>query len=319
MQNLLLLSTGSKVGLTRIAHRSCHKRGIALHGIDCDSNVPTKPFVDVFHRIEEEDWLPSVLEYCRNNNIGLVIPTRHSDLSRLARGIQQFSDIGVNVALSSPKTIDICIGKLNTHAFLTRNGFPTPDTLPFTPGETEELSSRLPLIVKPAQGSGSHDIQIVESIEGLRSLSQSGTHIAQSLAKGDEYTINVYISSKGKCLCAIPHRRVVVEGGESVQAITVRKPQLMELGHAIAEALPGARGPLNIQAFLDSKTGEVQVIEINPRLGGGFPLVDRAKGCFIEWLIQEALENKDLPPLSDWTSGLRMMRYRDAIFDFPDL
>jgi len=278
MRNILLLSTGSKVGLTRIVKRACHKRGATLHGIDRDSSVPTTHFVDAFQAIKGENWLHSVLDYCRNHNIGLVIPTRHSDLSTLIRGIRQFSDTGIRVALSSPETIDICINKISTHDFLVKNGYPTPNTLPFIPENTSELGSLLPLVVKPARGSGSRDIHIVESLPELPSVHQSGSHIAQSIAKGYEYTINVYVSRNGKCLCSIPHRRVVVDGGESVQAITEKNPQLMALGHSIAEALPGARGPLNIQAFFDPETGEAQVIEINPRLGGGFPLVDRAKG-----------------------------------------
>ena len=99
--------------------------------------------------------------------------------------------------------------------------------------------------------------------------------------------------------------------------ITERNEALVRLAHSISEALPIAWGLLNFQAFYDPKTNEAQIIEINPRVGGGFPLSHRSKGHYIEWLLQEFFDQCLLLPLANWTDKLRMLRYRDAIFDFP--
>jgi len=219
--------------------------------------------------------------------------------------------------MSSPQTIDTCIDKYSTCRFLQENGLPCPVTFLLNRDTIDSLKNNFPLVIKPVKGSGSSGVRVVNGASEITSVELSGGHIAQAVANGIEYTINVYVSNKGECICAIPHRRVIVESGESVQAITERIPTLVELAQSVSTALPGAWGPLNIQAFYDPKSDTAKIIEINPRVGGGFPLADQAKGNFMEWLVQEALENRQLRPFSNWTNGLRMMRYREAIFDFP--
>lgn len=318
MRNVLLLSSGSKVSVARIAARSTKKRGISLHALDRSANVPTIHFVDFFKAIDDENWINPLFQYCIEKKIGLIIPSRHGDLIPLAQEKHRFSNQNIHIGISSLESIKLCIDKYSTYKFLTQNGFPTPKTIPLPIDSLELLVPQLPLVLKPIRGSASKGIRIVNNISEItRRYSNSDNYIAQSLAHGSEYTINVYVSKNGKCLCAIPHKRVIVDGGESVQAITERNPTLINLATQVASALPGAWGPLNIQAFYDSSSDSAQIIEINPRIGGGFPLADEAKGQYIEWLIQESLENRDLKPLKSWTSGLRMMRYRDAIFDHP--
>lgn len=317
MQNVLLLSSGSKVSLARIVARSCRKRGITLHATDKDENVPTSHFVDSFHVIKQENWQSDLSKYCLNQRIGLIIPSRHADLLELAKESNSFSNQGTRVGISSLQTITTCIDKYSTFEFLEKNGIPTPKTFFLNRDTIESIENEFPLVVKPVRGSGSSGVRFANCVSEITSAELSGAHIAQIPAKGREYTINIYVSKKGECISAIPHRRVFVESGESVQAITERIPRLEELAQSVSSVLPGAWGPLNIQAFYDAETDTAQVVEINPRVGGGFPLADQAKGYFMEWLIQEALENRKLEPFSSWTSGLRMMRYRDSVFDFP--
>ncbi len=317
MQNVLLLSSGSKVTLAQIVARSCKKRGITLHATDKDENVPTSHFVDSFQAIKQEHWPSRLLKYCLDHNVGLIIPSRHADLQELAQESENFSNQGIQIGISSLDTIDLCIDKYSTYQFLQKNGLPSPDTFLLGHDSIKSLKNDCSLFIKPAKGSGSSGVRLVNSVSEITTAELSGDHIAQAVAKGIEYTINVYVSNKGECICAIPHRRVIVDGGESVQAITERIPTLVKLAQSISTALPGAWGPLNIQAFYEPKSDTAKVIEINPRVGGGFSLADQAKGTFMEWLIQEALENRQLKPFSNWTNGLRMMRYRDAIFDFP--
>jgi len=317
MTNFLLLSPGSKVALARIAARSARKRGATLHAVDSQSNLPTRLVVDRFQVIEESPSVDRLLDYCLANKIGLVIPTRHSDLSPLAEARNQFEENGVSVAISSKNTVSICTDKLKTFEFLERHAFPTPFSFPLDPSSIDVAKASLPFIAKPIRGSGSSGVHIVERIDQVSDLSRSGGYMGQRIAQGVEYTINSYLSRDGTCICSIPHQRIAVQNGESVQATTARIPALLDLSRSIGSALEGARGPINIQVFYQEDSGSLEVIEINPRLGGGFPLADKAGGRFIEWLVQEYIDQQELKPFSQWTDGLRMMRYRDAFFDFP--
>lgn len=317
MRNVLLLSSGSKVALARIVAESTHKRGAILHAVDSSENVPTSHFVDSFQSFDFENEIESLIPFCQEAEIGLIIPTRHDNLLPLARSRAAFEQAGIALAISSLETIELCVDKRQTAAFLEDNGFPAPRTFTSENYNRNQLSENLPLISKPVTGSSSEGIQIIRKKDDLPDNPLPSKTVFQTIAPGDEYTINVYVAKSGKCLCAIPHKRLIVNSGESVQAITERNQTLIELAHSITEALPGAWGLLNIQAFHDPNTGKAEVIEINPRVGGGFPLAHQAKGRYIEWLLQETFDQRTLEPFSAWTDKLRMMRYRDAIFDFP--
>tara|TARA_B110000467_G_C18306656_1_gene475143 strand:+ start:20 stop:1015 length:996 start_codon:yes stop_codon:yes gene_type:complete len=317
MRNVLLLSSGSKVALARIVAESTHKRGAILHAVDSSENVPTSHFVDSFQSFDFENEIESLIPFCQEAKIGLIIPSRHKNLLPLAKSKNAFVQAGITLAISSLETIELCVDKRQTAVFLENNRFPAPKTFLSENIDQDQLFQNLPLISKPATGSSSEGIQFLRKIEDLSSGDIAPNTIFQTLASGDEYTISVYIAKSGKCLCAIPHKRLIINSGESVQAITERNETLIQLAYSVAEALPKAWGLLNIQAFYDPETGNTQVIEINPRVGGGFPLAHQAKGHYIEWLLQEVFENHPLEPFSDWTDNLRMMRYRDAIFDFP--
>lgn len=317
MTNLLLVSPGSKVAVARIAARSARMRGLTLYAVDSHSNAPTRHIADRFQTMDETAWNRSLLDYCLANKIGLVIPTRHSDLEPMAKMRSQFEENGVSIAVSSETAISICIDKLNTYEFLQSHDFPTPYSFALNSNSVEVAENRLPFIAKPIRGSASVGVHVVERIDQAPNLVRSGEYMGQKIASGSEYTINSYLSRDGTSICSIPHKRIAVQNGESVQATTARIPALLDLSQSISSALPGARGPINIQAFYQEETGKLEVIEINPRLGGGFPLADKAGGRFIEWLVQEYIEKRELKPFSQWTDGLRMMRYRDAFFDFP--
>jgi carbamoyl-phosphate synthase large subunit len=132
------------------------------------------------------------------------------------------------------------------------------------------------------------------------------------MARGREFTINVYVNSDGKCVCAVPHWRLETRAGEVSKGITVKDRRLMDLAAQVAEALPGARGPLNIQCFLDTD-GTIAIIEINARFGGGYPLAHHAGARFTEWLLHEQ-EGRAVGPYDGWNDDLAMLRYDEAVF-----
>ena len=66
------------------------------------------------------------------------------------------------------------------------------------------------------------------------------------------------------------------------------------------------------QVIFDAARGP-QIIEINARFGGGYPLADRAGGTFARWLLEECA---DLPSSAhnEWREGVTMLRYDAAVF-----
>ena len=87
----------------------------------------------------------------------------------------------------------------------------------------------------------------------------------------------------------------------------------MELARNIVENLPGAYGALNVQCF-STGDGELKIIEINARFGGGYPLAHHAGAPITRWLIEEILGREPQDRFDDWEDGLTMLRYDGAAF-----
>lgn len=98
---------------------------------------------------------------------------------------------------------------------------------------------------------------------GFPTVRQS-SYIVQELARGREFTVNLFVNRHGRCVCAVPHWRIELRAGEVSKGLTVKDERLMDLGRRVVEALPDARGAMNIQCFLD-EDGRIAIIEINAR------------------------------------------------------
>ncbi|MCP4675124.1 MAG: ATP-grasp domain-containing protein [Deltaproteobacteria bacterium] len=281
----------------------------AFHMADRSIQVP---------RCTDEDFVPRMLDICRENAVSLVIPTIDTELCVLSANKKKFEDIGTIVAISSPDTIAISSDKDSTHKWLVDGGFPTvkqvmsDELLREGKDSCGELS--FPLLVKPLTGSASIGVTTVKDKVQLEAATEGDVYIAQTIAAGVEYTVDVFVNSYGKALCAVPRKRLEVRAGEVSKGMTVRSEDLQDLARRIAQALPGAFGILNIQIFLDKETGEMNVIEINPRFGGGFPLAWKAGADYPCWLIQEVLGRECGASWGGWRDRLVMLRYDDAVF-----
>jgi carbamoyl-phosphate synthase large subunit len=138
--------------------------------------------------------------------------------------------------------------------------------------------------------------------------------VVESVAPGVEFTVDVLVDSAGRVRCAVPRRRLETRGGEVSKAVTVRSATLIELVTELTSALPGAFGALNVQLFADVDCGHPEVIEINPRFGGGFPLSYSAGADFPRWLLEDVLDLPSSATADEWSDGVVMLRYDDAVF-----
>lgn len=316
--NILVSSAGRRVGLLACIRDSVAKRGAdaAVLTIDSGSSAPAmfvSESASKVPRCTDPDFLEAVLRLCTEHRIALLIPTIDTELPVYAAARDKFAEIGVTACISSSSAVEICSNKVGTHEWLLANGFPTVRQTGLRSALLHPSDWPLPLIAKPYNGSASLGVRRIQTrLEFEAMVDMSSECIVQEIASGREFTINVYVNQSGECICAVPHWRMEVRAGEVSKGVTVKNRRLMDLARAVAEALPGAYGPLNIQCFMDD-SGTTRIIEVNARFGGGYPLAHRAGGRFTDWLLDE-LEGKRLSYFDDWTDDLAMLRYDEAVF-----
>jgi carbamoyl-phosphate synthase large subunit len=280
----------------------------------------------VVPRVTDPALEPMLLDLCERHGVDLVVPTTDREMPFWVGARDRFAAIGTTVALSGAEVIAIASDKQRTHDWLTGNGFPTVRQARPAEALADPAAWPLPLMAKPRFGSASEGVGLVRTRQHLElvaardeALSDGtpGDMVVQTVATGVEHTIDVLVDRSGLCLCAVPRRRLEVRGGEVSKALTVRSAELIELAHGMCKALPEPYGVLNFQVFADEATGDLAVIEINPRFGGGFPLSHRAGADYPRWLLQDlrGLPTPGAAAAADaWQDGLAMLRYDAAVF-----
>jgi carbamoyl-phosphate synthase large subunit len=244
----------------------------------------------------------------------LVVPTIDLELAAWASVRDAWYERdGMTIAVSSPKVIEIAADKAETNGWLRDNGFPATHQLPQEHFRRPGSGQSFPVVVKPRRGSSSNGMTVARDLDMLEAVA-TPDDVIEAVAPGTEYTIDVLVGRDGRTRCAVPRRRVEVRGGEVSKAVVERRGDLMALANDIGDALPGAYGVLNIQVMCDDETDGCQVIEINPRFGGGFPLTSVAGGRFPVWLIEEIFGLPSSQPGAVWKDGLAMLRYDDAVY-----
>lgn len=315
--NFLVSSAGRRGELVNILRSTINDLGAtgSVYAIDRSPLTAAGNLADelaLVPRATDDDFIPRVLGLAQDWQVDHLIPTIDTELPAYAANHAAFASIGTSVWVSSSETIQIAMDKRLTNCWLRQQGFPCADQ--WEPRDAQKLAaSAFPLIAKPANGSSSIGITKVNSREDLRALDPSFDYVVESIAEGHEFTVDVLVPRAGECAAAVPRRRLETRGGEVSKGMTVADGEVAELASAVAERLPGAFGILNIQIMKDPGSGSMSVIEINARIGGGFPLTFASGAGMIAWMV-ETLHG--ITPTSSllWRPGELMLRYDQGVY-----
>jgi carbamoyl-phosphate synthase large subunit len=136
------------------------------------------------------------------------------------------------------------------------------------------------LIVKPEFGRGGKGIfRTRDAMTAIR-LRESGNYLVQEFIDGMEYTVDVLTDMGGGFLFAVPRMRIAAKGVSIIGQVSMDE-EIIDLAKQIVK-LFAFRGPINIQVIRERETGDLFVIELNPRLSGscmftvmaGFDILD---------------------------------------------
>ncbi|MBT9315652.1 ATP-grasp domain-containing protein [Leptothoe spongobia] len=317
--NLLFTSAGRRVSLIRNFKTSMEKLNIRGNIITADRKKDASAcFVSDYSEqvppVSDPTYIDVLLKICRDYEITLLIPLIDPELSLLSRHSKPFEDIGIKLLVSSPEVNKICINKRVTYDFFKSNHISTPQLYSLEELSKENNRISYPLIIKPANGSCSINVNKVHNFKELIFfLHHTQNPIIQEYISGEEYTLDILVDFEGKAKVVVPRLRMETRAGESSKGITVKNSALIEAGKKVAESLPGAIGCITAQCFL-TKEGDIKFIEINPRFGGGFPLSYHAGADFPGWILAMAQGQELQVSIDEWKDGIVMLRFDDAIF-----
>ena len=311
--NVMFTCIGRRVSLLNAFRASAKKLGITGHFIGtemselssafycCDKSFLVKP---ITHR----DYLKQLLDIVKSEKVKLLVPTVDLDLKLLAQNHDKFDKLGCCVLISSPEVIDICQDKRKTYRFLSKNGFGTPVTMSARKAVSDR-SLKFPCFLKPWDGYASRGTAIVRNRRELEFYAKKIPNcIVQHFSEGDEYTCDVYVDFAGTIRCVVPRKRLEVRSGEVSKAQIVKNPKIMETATKVVETLGAGPGVITLQ-LIENSSKKFQIIEINPRFGGGAPLSIKAGANFPKWILQELTGKNPRIKFDGFKDNLRMLRY----------
>jgi carbamoyl-phosphate synthase large subunit len=319
---VLISSAGRRVELLRGFRRALEAVGAPDRVLATDCSWYSSAFHDadeafLVPRLDDPEFAPRLLELCLKHDVDMLVPTIDTELPVWVAHRDQFAEIGTTIALSDGDVVAIAADKQRTQDWLVAHGFPTVEQTTPAAALADPDVWTFPLMAKPRFGSAGLGVGLVRDGQELALVARRGHElgeiIVQRVAPGVEHTIDVLSDRTGRCVCAVPRRRIEVRAGEVSKGVTVRSAALEDLAARMCEALPGAYGALNVQMFVDD-ADDLAVIEINARYGGGFPLSLAAGADFPRWMLEELRGLPSTAAPDGWRAGLVMLRYDAAVF-----
>ncbi|HET9807876.1 MAG TPA: ATP-grasp domain-containing protein [Nitrososphaeraceae archaeon] len=307
--NVLIPGAGGPAGINTIKSL----RLVSFKGkiISTDSNYLSAGFFlsDLYYvipRYDNEFFIDNLLRVIKEQNIKVLMPSSGFDIYGYSDNYNLIREYGAIPIVSRRKVLEICRDKLLSYQFLSKK-FP----FAFTTEYPEKIDT-FPIIAKPRFGKGSSNIILIENKLELEFVMRKFENmIFQEYLPGTEYTVDVLSDLTEKPIMAIPRIRIDTKAGISVKGKIVRNSMIENLCINTAETL-GIRGPSCIQ-LKESNNGELKIIEINPRFGGGTIFTTLAGANFPAMILELVSNNNNNNLVIPEVSEITVLRYFEEI------
>ncbi len=315
--NILLTSVGRRAYMVKYFKDVLQGNG-EVHVCNSDDKTVAFHYADksiVSPLIYDDNYLPFLLNYCKENKIDILISLFDIDLLVLAKNKAKFAEIGTKVIVSEPELVEICNDKWKTYLFLKENGFKTPKTYlslqrVLLALDSGELS--YPIIVKPRFGCGSIAMSVAEDEMALlyyfrrntravtrsylkyesASVSEDEQIIYQECLNGQEYGADIINDLNGDLQNVIVKKKIAMRAGETDIAEIVDDSTIKETISRLGNITKHI-GNMDCDVFLVD--GEPYILEMNARFGGGYPFSHIA-GCNLPQALVEWCNGKEVNP-----------------------
>lgn len=312
--NILLSSSGRRTYLVEWFREALGGCGL-VHASNSDAAATSLAAADrgvVTPLIYSEEYIPFMLDYCEREGIGAIVPLFDVDIPVLAAHRAEFEAVGCLPVVAPADFAKTCSDKFATAELLASVGISRPDTYVGARGFLDAVScgeASFPAFIKPRWGMGS--IGLAEAADESELLVLCGVVerkvtdsylrfessadepgrgvIVQPRIDATEYGMDVYCDLSGRYRGCVVRRKVAMRAGETdIAEIVNADPRFESLARALAK-LSRHPGCMDVDVF--DAGGELTVLEMNARFGGGYPFshaagVDMPR-ALVSWLRGE--------------------------------
>ena len=292
MPNVLLTCVGRRNYLACYFRDALNGRGSVI-GADMNATAPGLVDCDkqcIVPGVYADNYIDELLALCEREAVTLLVGLNDLELPILAEAKHRFAAIGVEAIVSDVSVISRCFDKLATYQWLKDQGVPTPDTWSDIDSALAAVDAGeldFPCVVKPRWGSGSIGIFLVENtmeLKAAHTLAQSQVRrgmlatasaqaiehsvLVQARCPGIEHGCDILNDLQANTCAVMTKQKLAMRAGETDKAVLRNNPLLKDFCQMLG-GKSGHIGNLDCDIFVDGD--HFEVLEMNPRFGGGYP------------------------------------------------
>ncbi len=319
---ICVTGAGGPAGYNAI--RSLHHSDLEakIVALDMDKQAPGLfHFADsayVVPAAQEDDYFLSLARIIKRENIDVLIPTVDEEIAvlcteqRLPR-LRELTD----VLLPREESAARALNKELTVSEAKKCGFPVPETrIVGDPQGAEDDAEDLgfPVVVKPSRSRGARGVSFVDGASGVerawnKADREPGVVMVQEYVPGPVFTVGAVFDQQGKAAASIVLRKTrqsPPSGGVAVAGMTVKEPELRELGERLVSCLDWM-GPASPEIKLDERDGSYKLMEVNPRLFG-YNYLASVAGVNLPEITARIALGQEVYRIDDYEVGLGFVR-----------
>ena len=265
-------------------------------------------------RIDDKDYLNTILDICIKEKINGLISLIDPELSLISKNVEKFKEIGVKPILSDYDKVDICFNKYKMYQFLVENNINTARSYAHKEEFYKDLENKLiefPVFVKPIEGSASININKINNKEELEMLwnKESGLLIQQFM-NGEELGADVYIDMISNEIVSIfTKKKIKMRAGETDKSVSIKDEELFLFIKDFVE-MAKFKGIIDIDIF--KIDGKYYISEVNPRFGGGYPHAYESKVNIPRMIINNLEGKTNNEQIGNYDENVYMMKYNEV-------
>ena len=268
----------------------------------CDTNY-------ILPDIVSPDYIPSVKDVCEREAITGLLSFYDPDVVALSKYFDDFISMGITPIIPRQKIAEICFDKMMTYQYLTKNNFVTAKTYLNIDDAISNLNSgdlKFPVYVKPRRGFGSSlTFRARNELELHAFYHYASDMIIQEELVGEPIDFDILNDLNGNVISVVPWKKFRSRLGETEQAQTFKHQDVIDFGVKLGNTL-GHIGPLDADLYL--KDGQISVLEINLRFGGGYPVSHLSGADFPAKIIKMVKGEEIMPDIGNYLENIVMMK-----------
>ena len=317
------------------------ERKIKIIGIDMVKDPFLRKLIDKYYQVPpytDSKYVDVLLEICKKEKVDVFFPHISMELPIILNKINDFKNLGVKVAITDNKTLNIANNKLKLYEYMKEKGLTVPKYYEIkNSNDLRENAKKLgfpevPVVVKVTENSGSRGVRIVKnnisraeiflhqkpnsfniSMEDMCKTIDECTNLPDTIVMeyipGCEYTVDL-LADHGKTLYIAGRRNYESSMSIAMATYTEKKEEAYELCKNIVSLLK-LDGNIGFDFMLDKDDNPI-LTDLNPRVTATIVLYKEA-GLNLPYLRIKQLLGEELPE-ANLKYGIEMKRKYWDIF-----